>query len=329
VRSLVSSTCVCLGLSLAPSIAGIDSALAADADPSVVVPLKPAPATGKTTPGGDPDAKIILRPGSLAPVVYPSAAARFGVPDLVVTGLGGATALVSIIVGPNREFGPRGGVLFDEDVRDLVRATDYTTQLAVRDASDVLLGFSMSYAFIGDALINATWLRKSPDVGAQIALLDVEVVALTLGIQQLVVNGIARERPYGRTCGTSELDERSSFCITNDRYVSHFSGHAAAAFALAAVTCAHHSAIPLSNGQAWIPCLSGFVGAAATAGLRVVGDMHYASDILVGAAVGTTIGFLVPALHYGIGSWTPHSPISGVSFNVLPTPQGVMVSGVW
>ncbi|HSC86093.1 MAG TPA: phosphatase PAP2 family protein [Polyangiaceae bacterium] len=270
-----------------------------------------------------------LVPGALDPVSYPATAAPFGWPDLVITALGGATALTSAIVGPDRINGPRGGWWFDEDVRNALLPDDYSTQLAFRDTSDVLLGLSFSYVFMGDALINATWLRRSPEVGRELALIDAEVAALTLGLQQLTANVVSRERPYGRTCGTDELDERSSQCTSNDRYLSHFSGHASTTFALAAVTCSHHSHIPLSGGQAWIPCLSGFVTAAATATFRVVGDMHYATDVLMGAAVGTLIGFTVPALHYGIGGWTPRSPGSVGEFRLVPTLNGISLGGTW
>ena len=104
---------------------------------------------------------------------------------------------------------------------------------------------------------------------------------------------------------------------------------AIATFALAAVSCSHHAHIPLSGGQAWIPCLGGFAVAATTATFRIAGDMHYASDVLMGAAVGTLIGFAVPAFHYGIGGWTPRNSSGVGDFRVVPTLGGVSVGGTW
>jgi hypothetical protein len=293
------------------------------------VGLIPRPALARDTDPTPPHETLRLRPGALSPVIYPETALRFGVPDFLLTGLGGVAALTSALVGPNTENGPRGGVWFDEDVRDALRPADFNAQLAFRDTSDVLLGFSLAYAFIGDALIHATWLRKSPDVGRQMALLDAEVAAIAFGASQLTANIIGRERPYGRTCGTAELDERSSQCTTNDRYLSYFSSHATLTFAMAAVTCAHHNALGLSGGNSWIPCLSGFAVATTTAVFRIAGDMHYATDVLTGAAVGTLVGFAVPAFHYGFGSFRPRSPSGKNQISVLPTFGGLSVNGVW
>lgn len=298
-------------------------AWAADAD------AQPAPSHSDTTSA--PPLRLV--PGVLPPVTYPETALRYGIPDFVLTALGGGAALASALVGPDRENGPRGGIWFDEDVRNALRPADFDTQLAFRDASDVLFGLSLAEAFIGDALIHATWLRKSPDVGQQMALIDAEVFALAFGAAQLTANVVSRERPYGRTCGTAELDERSAQCTTNDRYLSHFSGHATVTFAMAAVTCAHHQALHLSGQRAWIPCLTGFTAASATAVFRIVSDMHYATDVLMGAAVGTLIGFAVPAVHYGIGGLTPRPASPKHAVSVLPIlvgpSVGLTVIGVW
>jgi len=260
-------------------------------------------------------------------VVYPDTARRFGAVDIVLTSLGGVAALTSALIGPSKN-GPQGGIWFDEEVRNALRPSDFDAQLAFRDTSDVLLGFSLAYAFIGDAMVNATWLRRSPDVGAQIALMDAEVAAIAFGASQLTANVVGRERPYGRTCG-NELDERSSQCQTNDRHLSYFSGHSTLTFAMAAVTCAHHNALGLSGGKSWIPCLSGFTVAATTAAFRISADMHYATDVLTGAAVGTLIGFAVPAFHYGFGRFRPRAAPTKTQISVLPSFGGVQVIGVW
>lgn len=270
-----------------------------------------------------------LYPGVLPRVTYPETALRFGVPDFVITVLGGGAALTGALIGPDRENGPKGGVWFDEDVRNALRPSDFNTQLVFRDTSDVLLGLSLAYVFIGDALIHVSWMRKSPEVAQQMALIDAEVAAIAFGASQFTANMVSRERPYGRTCGTSELDEKSAQCTTNDRYLSHFSGHSTLTFAMAAVTCAHHSALDLSAGKAWIPCLSGFTTAAVTATFRIAGDMHYATDVLTGAAVGTLVGFAVPAVHYGIFGLRPKAAPLGGRVSVVPTFGGLSLSGVW
>jgi membrane-associated phospholipid phosphatase len=82
-----------------------------------------------------------------------------------------------------------------------------------------------------------------------------------------------------------------------DRYASFPSGHATMAFAsaayLATVFAAYHPDSPLALPVA----LGGFLVAGATAALRVAAGQHFVTDVLVGAALGTACGVVVPLLH--------------------------------
>lgn len=290
--------------------------------------LAPRPACAEDSDPKAEEPAIRLGPGALPAVEYPKTAVRFGVVDAVLSGLGASMALGATIAGPAGD-GPHGtGTPFDESVRTALLPSSFDVQLLFRDTSDALLGVALSYAFIGDALIHASWLRKSADVGIQMALIDSEVTLLTLGVSQLTANAVGRERPFGRTCG-SELDPDSAQCTWNDRYLSFFSTHTSLTFAMAAVTCAHHNALGLSGRHPWIPCAVGFTAAAATAFSRIMADQHYATDVLTGAAVGTLIGFAVPAVHYGFGRFRPGGSASPTHVVVLPTFGGVSVTGVW
>jgi PAP2 superfamily len=270
-----------------------------------------------------------LSPGSLAPVTWQTEYRRFGWVDGALTG-GGLTALiVSRTIGPGTS-GPQGGVWFDDDVRDALRASSYSGRLLAADVSDVLLGLSVAYALFADPLINASWLRKSPDVGKQVFLLNAEVLALTLGLQQTVANTVGRERPYGQTCGTSDLSEDTEQCEGGDRYRSFFSGHTSVPFALAASTCTHHLYLPLSGSSknAWIACASGFLVAGTTGVMRVVADYHYATDVLAGAFIGSAIGFGVPLLHYTTGVRLPAAQMGTVRLQLAPMGVGLQLYGV-
>jgi undecaprenyl-diphosphatase len=179
-------------------------------------------------------------------------------------------------------------------------------------------------------LINATWLRRSSDVGRQLFLLNTEVLALTLGVQQTVANAVGRERAYGQTCGSEDLAEGTEQCEGQDRYRSFFSGHTSVPFALAAATCTHHIYLPLSGStqNAWISCTSGFL-VAGTAGLmRIVSDYHYSTDVIAGALAGSAIGFAVPLLHYTTGAQVPGVELGSMRVNVAPMGAGLQLYGV-
>ncbi len=236
--------------------------------------------------------------------------------DYALTGLGALTSVVARVIGPP-EAGPQGGVWIDEDVRGALRPSSFRRRLLAEDMSDVLLGVTSSYSLFGDPLLNATWLRDSPDVGYQLFWINGEVIAITLGLQQATANAVGRERPYGRTCG-SELDERTHHCEGKDRYRSFFSGHTSVPFSIAASTCVNHIYLPLSGGGAFTPCALGFAAAAASGTLRIVSDNHYMSDVLVGMAVGTTVGLTVPLLHYAVGVPTPRAELGGLQVVLLP-----------
>jgi membrane-associated phospholipid phosphatase len=255
--------------------------------------------------------------GLLQPVTWEPHYREVGPVDYSLTVAFGTLSVVSRLVGPGTS-GPTGSGAFDESVRDSIRGLGFRRRLVAEDISDVLLGFSSSYALFGDPLVNAAWLRDSPEVGYQIGWINAEVIAVTLGIQQFTANLVGRERPYGRTCGTGILDERTHRCEGGDRYRSFFSGHTSVPFSVAAATCVHHAYLPLSDGHTWVPCTLGFLTAAASGTLRIVSDNHYASDVLTGIAVGTTIGLTIPLLHYATGVSAPTTSFGESTWTLVP-----------
>ena len=274
----------------------------------------------------EPDSK--LNTGSLSPVVWAPHYRRFGWGDGILAGSGVVALVVSRALGP-RSDGPQGGLWFDDGARDALRASGYSGRLFASDVSDVLLGLSVSYALIGDPLVNATWLRKSPDVGRQLFLLNTEVLTVTLGVQQTVSSIAGRERPYGQTCGSSDLSNETEQCEGRDRYRSFFSGHTGVPFAMAAATCTHHIYLPLSGTtqNAWIACASGFLVAGATGLMRIVADYHYSTDVLAGALTGSALGFGLPLLHYATGVRLPAAQVAGVRLQLAPMGVGLQILG--
>lgn len=259
---------------------------------------------------------------------------RYHLSDLLVTAASGATILAAALVGPSPRHA-RGGVLVDEDVRDALRIGDENGRRAARDASDALLNIMLAFPFLVDAAAYTAWYRQSREVAWNLALVNVETLALTEAVRTVFNVVVSRERPYGRECGGA-LPNEAFDCDARSRYYSFFSGHSSQTFASAALTCSHHLNLDLYGGG-WAdaaPCLAGFGLASATALLRVIGDMHYLSDVLVGAAFGTAMGFTVPwlVLHRrrGHGSRAAASGHDGGAEVVLvPMAGGAGVAGVF
>ena len=139
---------------------------------------------------------------------------------------------------------------------------------------------------------------------------------------------VSGERPYGRNCGTSTLPSDAVDCEGSIHYRSFFSGHSAFSFTSAALICVHHFENDLL-GAPWdaLSCIGGYAVAGTTATFRVVSDVHYASDILTGALVGTLVGYGVPLLHYRRAHTA--SAQSGLKLSLVPAAGGLGVLGIF
>lgn len=303
-RRVLRSTVACLAAALCAWVAGASPARA-QLPPPVPVPLVEPP----------------------PPLVWSPAWSTVGTADYAITIASAGLALAGAIVAP---VSPRatGGVLFDEGARSALRLPTSSGRYLARDTSDVLLSLNMTFPFFADALVSAYWYRQSPDVAYQIAIINAEALMITAAIHGVTNTLVSRERPYGRECG-GELPVELTDCEGSARYRSFFSGHAALSFTSAALVCSHHLRLGLLGGP-WdtATCVTGFVMATTTATLRVVADMHYTSDVLTGAVVGTLVGFLVPALHYGFGDDSGDGA-RAVQLQLVPTGAGLGVVGTF
>lgn len=253
---------------------------------------------------------------------------RFSTVDWFVTGSGAALALATAIIAPRRQH-VHGAALFDEEVRGALRLRDPQARFTARDISDVILSLEATWPFFVDSLIITWWFRGSPDAAAQMALVDMEALAVVTGLQGVTNTIAGRERPYGRECGGAQLPDQTVDCEGSVRFRSFFSGHAAFAFMGAGLICSHHVKLGLFRGGGdTLACVVAYTGAAATATLRVMGDMHYATDILTGSVVGTAVGLVVPWLHYrevNVANEVRH----GVTVRVVPVGAGLGLGGTF
>lgn len=257
-----------------------------------------------------------------APVTWNPAWPKFRTGEWIATAAGLLTLGASRIL-PQRTNHWQGGILFDEDARDVLRVGGVSGRRWARDASDIGLFTMESWPYF-DAFVVTAWYRDSPEVAWQQGLITAEVLAVTAGMQSIVASLAARERPYGRRCGSEGLPEDSRDCDSRDRYFSFYSGHSSQAFAGAAVNCMHHMYVPLYGGGLGdaLACAGGFTIAATTALMRVGTDVHYTTDVAVGALMGTATGLFLPwFLHYRHGAPTVGAAQSW-TFTLVPTGLG-------
>jgi membrane-associated phospholipid phosphatase len=142
---------------------------------------------------------------------------------------------------------------------------------------------------------------------AEDLLVITEAMAVAGALTSITRYSTVRIRPdayYGEGTGTPE--DRLSF----------WSGHTTTAFS-AAAAAGYVAQVRGYASWPWIYAV-GFTAAGAVSYFRVAGDKHWMTDVVVGAVVGTGIGFFVPWLHRS----NPE-----LSLRMVPHPQGLAVSG--
>jgi len=177
---------------------------------------------------------------------------------------------------------------FDAAARDAFRWDD----VDAADAASYVLGFAVLPAMtLG---LNAASARDEgvPVQGAEDLLLVAEAVVFASALNQMTKFLVGRERPFVHAL-EPEWKERTAKPADNN--VSFFSGHTTLAFAVAV----SGATVATLRGYDTAPYLwaIGTAMALATGYLRIAADRHYLSDVLVGAAVGSLVGWAVPWLH--------------------------------
>lgn len=207
--------------------------------------------------------------------------------------------------GPEAQL--RGPTVIDQPVRDALMApTDEGREIASL-VSDVLLGVMISWPLV-DALLVAGLGDLNSDVAWQLTWIAAESYALEMLINTLFKQLVARERPHGSRCTLEDRLENPARCGPTGRLRSFYSGHSSFAFSAAGQVCVNHAHLPLYGSDAAdaFACGAALLIASTVATLRIIADRHYVTDVLVGALLGLTTGFLLPyLLHY---QWDPGDP---------------------
>ncbi len=252
---------------------------------------------------------------------------RFRTLEYVASGAFIALGIGSLFLEPTAgAWSQRNG--FDEAFRDTFRLRSASDRSTTRAISDVLLFGTLSFPFIVDVVAVAGLGHGNTDVARQLTFMNVETLAVSIGLQTFISGLASRERPYGRSCGTEDSPP-DGFCEGKRRYLSFYSGHATAVFTVAGLTCAHHQNLPLYGGGVADGFACGAVVAAAfaTATFRITSDEHHASDILLGSGLGFLAGYGLPTfLHYNVPGRGKKSRTS-MTLGGGPAPIGLSLMG--
>jgi membrane-associated phospholipid phosphatase len=208
--------------------------------------------------------------------------------------LGGSLALSASLVllagAPAKQCSWCASDGFDESVRDALRAAHPRTAAALSHA----FSSAAAPALALGVLVPAALMRDQPSHAVEDTVIALDAVILTFGLTHATKRVFARERPavHHGAVGAREYAHHPG-----EWNQSFFSADTSVAFALgsSAATLAYLRGYPSAP---WV-VFAGSVLGAGTACLRVAADMHWATDVLAGAAVGTAIGFSLPYFSHG------------------------------
>ena len=251
---------------------------------------------------------------------------KFRPSEYVLTAVTGSASLV-LYFGVRDARTPRrtGGVLFDDYFREAMRLRAPGQRDVARTISDWTALSAMSWAIAVDSLA-VPLARGTAELSGQMLLMDAEAFSISTLITTILFKSFARARPSYIDC---EGDPNYDPLCKLHPMGSFPSGHTNTAFTAAGLSCVHHMHVPLYDNQLAdaLACAGTLTLAAATGTLRIVGDRHYTTDVLVGAMIGFGVGYGLPTLlHYGTAASDSTAPSAMQPLGRV-VPLGPMISG--
>jgi membrane-associated phospholipid phosphatase len=177
-----------------------------------------------------------------------------------------------------------------------VRAALLWKNTGAADTTSGILGFIVTPVAVGGLDALAAIHDGVGRYAGEDILLIAEAGVLAADLTEITKLAVARERPFVHALSP---ESKRLTAQPSDNNLSFFSGHTSVAFALATAA----GTVTTMRGYRWAPAVwsVGLVTASATGYLRIAADKHWLTDVLVGAAVGSAVGVLVPLVF--------HSPI--------------------
>jgi membrane-associated phospholipid phosphatase len=177
------------------------------------------------------------------------------------------------------------------DLNPLDRPVAGAKRAAPALASEIAIASVYALSFALDALDVATshddfvsWLKDTAVIA--------QALTINGALNAFAKIGFARPRPlaYDRAASDRALAD-------GENYASFYSEHTSAAFATGLAYAQTFALRHPNSPYRFIVYAAALAAGSAIASLRVLARMHFPSDVLVGAAVGSSVGMTVPWLH--------------------------------
>lgn len=221
----------------------------------------------------------------------------------------------------------------DKHLASVVRDQRLVTNRDLMRASSAFRFFGGPGPYLIGASLYAVGRAAKVPRAAELALHGTEAVVVGQGVSFALKVILGRARPY-TSADTNPRNFAFGRGLKSIDYQAFPSGHSTSAFAVAAAVSSETSGWWPQTRWIFGPILYG--GAALVGLSRMYEDKHWASDVVMGAAVGTFAGLKTVRFnhtHEGnrIDRWLLGGKQSGSSFRVIGVGRGVGVAGqlVW
>jgi membrane-associated phospholipid phosphatase len=168
-------------------------------------------------------------------------------------------------------------------------SASHTNRLVNRAATGFEIVATPGSFFIGGALYAFGRIAKHPDV-ADLGWHGTEAIVIASATTSVLKGVLGRARPYA-TADTNPTDFKLLGGFSGRSRQSFPSGHATTAFAAASAVTAEVSR--MWPAYTWIVGPALYTGATAVGISRMYHDQHWASDVALGAAIGTFAGIKI------------------------------------
>jgi membrane-associated phospholipid phosphatase len=184
------------------------------------------------------------------------------------------------------------------DRNDVNRFDRNATYFWNRSADEVSNGVGEVLPLVPLSLIIPQLKNKKWSQAATLGVIYVEVFLTTRGLTGITKSIVGRTRPY---LYNTSFTAQERFDLQENGApkgsTSFFSGHSSSAFAAAVLLSKTYTDIYGKGTWSTVIWCTSLSLASITAYCRVAAGEHFPSDVIVGAVVGSAIGYVIPTLH--------------------------------